>query len=94
MKEKDDNDEAVRRLRNAEASLRDAIQEVQKKQKQHEGQCPLCNHPDSCMANAIGNLCQSFLLAYGFRVGIGILLRAFNLAKGQSYRSILDLKVS
>lgn len=92
-KEKDDKDEAVKRLRNAEATLRDAIQEVQKKHKQHDGQGLLCNHPDSCVANAIGNLCQSFLLAYGVRVGIGILLRAFNLAKGQSYRSILDLKL-
>lgn len=44
------------------------------------------------MAHAIGNLCQSFLLSYGVRVGIGILLRAFKLARRQSYSSILDLK--
>lgn len=41
-----------------------------------------------------GNLCQSFLLSYGVRVGIGILLRAFKLVRGHSYSSLLDLKVS
>jgi hypothetical protein len=59
------------------------------------GPYPPCDHgPDeSCAAHAIGNLCQTFLLTYGVRVGIGILLRAFKLAKGKSYSSLLDLKV-
>lgn len=57
------------------------------------GHYPPCDHPDdSCVAHAIGNICQSFLLSYGVRVGIGILLRAFKLARGHSYSSLLDLK--
>ncbi|KAI8541081.1 hypothetical protein RHMOL_Rhmol08G0035200 [Rhododendron molle] len=47
---------------------------------------------ESCVANAISNLCQSFLLSYGVRVGIRILLSAFKLARGKSYSSFLDLK--
>ncbi|ERN01096.1 uncharacterized protein LOC18429172 [Amborella trichopoda] len=86
-----DNKLAVKRLREAEDSLREAIQELQRQQRQ--GESSNCDHhPDSCVANAIGNLCQTFLLSYGVRVGIGILLRAFKLAKRQSYSSILDLK--
>lgn len=99
--------DAERRLREAEERLREAIAELQRRQRTAAacgggGSCgggglpphPPCHHsPDeSCVANAIGNLCQSFLLSYGVRVGIGILLRAFKLAKGQSYSSLLDLK--
>ncbi|KAF0909064.1 hypothetical protein E2562_030816 [Oryza meyeriana var. granulata] len=52
-----------------------------------------CGHEgESCAAHAAGNLCQSFLLSYGVRVGIGILLRAFKLARRRSYSSLLDLK--
>ncbi|KAI9082843.1 hypothetical protein K1719_035173 [Acacia pycnantha] len=97
-----DNSDAERRLREAEERLRDAIEELQRRQRraaaqlrhQHHLDCPPCDHsPDeSCVAHAIGNLCQSFLLSYGVRVGIGILLRAFKLARGQSYASLLDLK--
>lgn len=56
------------------------------------GDYPVCDH-ESCVANALGNLCQSFLLSYGIRVGMGILRRAFKLARHQSYSSIFDLKV-
>ncbi|XP_031393152.1 uncharacterized protein LOC116204921 [Punica granatum] len=103
-----DSSDAQRRLREAEERLRDAIEELQRRQRRaaectgaasscpdsHPPHYPPCHHsPDeSCAANAIGNLCQSFLLSYGVRVGIGILLRAFKLAKGQSYSSLLDLK--
>ncbi|KAG6415994.1 hypothetical protein SASPL_123415 [Salvia splendens] len=53
-----------------------------------------CDHADeSCVAHAVGNLCQTFLLSYGIRVGIGILLRAFKLARLKSYSSLLDIKV-
>lgn len=92
-----DNSEAERRLREAEERLREAIEELQRRQRRASlgGAYPPCDHaPDeSCVAHAIGNLCQSFLLSYGVRVGVGILLRAFKLAKGQSYSSLLDLKV-
>lgn len=85
---------AERRLREAEERLRDAIEELQRRQRRERGLHPPCDHADeSCVANAIGNLCQSFLLSYGVRVGIGILLRAFKLARRQSYSSLLDLKV-
>ncbi|CAL0316751.1 unnamed protein product [Lupinus luteus] len=99
-----DNSDADRRLREAEERLRDAIHELQLRQRRaaaaqhhHENNkldYPPCDHgPDeSCVAHAIGNLCQTFLLSYGVRVGIGILLRAFKLARGQSYSSLLDLK--
>ncbi|OVA19806.1 Transmembrane protein 135 [Macleaya cordata] len=84
---------AERRLREAEDRLREAIEELQRRQRRARGLHPPCEHADeSCVANAIGNLCQTFLLSYGVRVGIGILLRAFKLARGQSYSSILDLK--
>ncbi|XAR71841.1 hypothetical protein NMG60_11018277 [Bertholletia excelsa] len=84
---------AERRLREAEERLRDAIEELQRRQRGALRAHPTCDHADeSCVANAIGNLCQSFLLSYGVRVGIGILLRAFKLARGQSYSSLLDLK--
>ncbi|KAK2638342.1 hypothetical protein Ddye_026137 [Dipteronia dyeriana] len=56
--------------------------------------CP-CHHAsdEPCMANAIGNLYQSFLLSYGVRVGIGILIHAFKLARQRSYSLLLDLKL-
>ncbi|CAN6807110.1 unnamed protein product [Brassica oleracea] len=87
--------EADLRLREAEERLRDAMAELQRRQRSAArcSHADLCDHADvSCVANAIGNLCQSFLLSYGVRVGIGILLRAFKLARGQSYSSLLDLK--
>ncbi|XP_021753913.1 uncharacterized protein LOC110719322 [Chenopodium quinoa] len=88
------------RLHEAEERLKEAIQELQRRQLSRAAtaaarrpHCPPCDHPDdSCVAHAIGNLCQSFLLSYGVRVGIGILLRAFKLARGHSYSSLLDLK--
>lgn len=92
-----DSSEAERRLREAEERLREAMAELQRRQRSaaRGSHGELCDHADvSCVANAIGNLCQSFLLSYGVRVGIGILLRAFKLARGQSYSSLLDLKVS
>ncbi|XP_047324780.1 uncharacterized protein LOC124928586 [Impatiens glandulifera] len=84
---------AETRLREAEERLREAIEELQRRQRRVRRLQPPCDHADeSCVANAIGNLCQSFLLSYGVRVGVGILLRAFKLARGQSYSSLLDLK--
>uniref|UniRef100_A0A7N0TBP9 Transmembrane protein 135 N-terminal domain-containing protein n=2 Tax=Kalanchoe fedtschenkoi TaxID=63787 RepID=A0A7N0TBP9_KALFE len=85
---------AERRLREAEERLREALEELQLRQmRAAQGLDPPCHHADdSCVANAVGNLCQTFLLSYGVRAGIGILLRAFKLARGQSLRSILDLK--
>ncbi|KAL6008329.1 hypothetical protein ACLOJK_033838 [Asimina triloba] len=91
----DSYDGAVeRRIREAEDRLREAIEELQQRRQRHaRGHHPPCEHADeSCVAHAIGNLCQSFLLSYGVRVGIGILLRAFKLARRHSYSSILDLK--
>lgn len=94
-----DSSDPERRLREAEDRLRDAIEELQRRQRtaaargeQHQPPCDHAND-ESCVAHAIGNLCQSFLLSYGVRVGIGILLRAFKLARRQSYSSLLDLKV-
>ena len=86
---------AEHRLREAEERLREAIEELQRRQRHARGfHHPQCDHAnESCVANAIGNLCQSFLLSYGVRVGIGILLRAFKLVRRQSYSSLLDLKV-
>ncbi|PSS34390.1 Transmembrane protein like [Actinidia chinensis var. chinensis] len=82
-----------RRLREAEDRLREAIEELQRRQLSARRIHLPCDHADeSCVANAIGNLCQTFLLSYGVRAGIGILLRAFKLARGQSYSSLLDLK--
>ncbi|KAK8522538.1 hypothetical protein V6N13_115505 [Hibiscus sabdariffa] len=74
-----DNAEAERRLREAEDRLREAMDELHRRQRTAAcGDSPPCDHADdSCVANAIGNLCQSFLLSYGVRVGIGILLRGF-----------------
>ncbi|EXC21075.1 hypothetical protein L484_017085 [Morus notabilis] len=93
-----DSSDAERRLREAEDRLREAMEELQRRQRRAAA-CgpphhPPCHHAgdESCVANAIGNLCQSFLLSYGVRVGIGILLRAFKLARRQSYSSLLDLK--
>nr|XP_010919774.1 uncharacterized protein LOC105043781 isoform X1 [Elaeis guineensis]XP_010919775.1 uncharacterized protein LOC105043781 isoform X1 [Elaeis guineensis] len=90
---------AERRLREAELRLKEAIEELQRHHARRGGADggggghPQCDHADeSCVAHAIGNLCQSFLLSYGVRVGIGILLRAFKLARRQSYSSLLDLK--
>ncbi|GFY83560.1 mitochondrial import inner membrane translocase subunit Tim17/Tim22/Tim23 family protein [Actinidia rufa] len=84
---------AERRLREAEDRLREAIEELQRRQRSARRLHLPCDHADeSCVANAIGNLCQTFLLSYGVRVGIGILLLAFKLARGQSYSSLLDLK--
>lgn len=88
-------DAPERPLREAEERLREAIEDLQIRQRRAKGglQHP-CDHADeSCVANAVGNLCQSFLLSYGIRVGIGILLRAFKLARVKSYSSLLDLKV-
>lgn len=88
---------AERRLREAEERLREAIEELQRHHANRDGSdaYPECDHADeSCVAHAIGNLCQTFLLSYGVRAGIGILLRAFKLARRQSYSSILDLKVN
>ncbi|KAE8693387.1 60S ribosomal protein L13-1-like [Hibiscus syriacus] len=78
----------------AEERLREAIEELHRRQRTvASGDNPPCDHADnSCVANAIGNLCQTFLLSYGVRVGIGILLRAFKHARRQSYSSLLDLK--
>ncbi|KAL8232132.1 hypothetical protein R6Q57_001910 [Mikania cordata] len=88
-----DGADAERRLREAEDRLREAIEELQRRQRRAKLLHPPCDHAGkSCMANAIGNLCQSFLLSYGVRVGIGILLRAFKLARSKSYSSLLDLK--
>ncbi|CAA2971440.1 Mitochondrial import inner membrane translocase subunit Tim17 Tim22 Tim23 family isoform 1 [Olea europaea subsp. europaea] len=87
-------DAPERPLREAEERLREAIEDLQIRQRRAKGglQHP-CDHADeSCVANAVGNLCQSFLLSYGIRVGIGILLRAFKLARVKSYSSLLDLK--
>ncbi|KAK9144719.1 hypothetical protein Sjap_004622 [Stephania japonica] len=86
---------AERRLREAEERLREAIEDLQRRQRSRALRLqPPCDHAadESCLAHAIGNLCQSFLLSYGVRVGIGILLRAFKLARRQSYSSLLDLK--
>lgn len=89
---------AERRLREAEERLKEAIEDLQRRQLSRSVAArgphhPPCDHPeDSCVAHAIGNLCQSFLLSYGVRVGIGILLRAFKLARRHSYSSLLDLK--
>lgn len=86
------------RIREAEERLREAIEELQRRQRLAGGGGgghPPCDHPDeSCTAHAVGNLCQSFLLSYGVRVGIGILLRAFKLARRKSYSSLLDLKAT
>ncbi|XP_039030637.1 uncharacterized protein LOC120165120 [Hibiscus syriacus] len=78
----------------AEERLREAIEELHRSQRTvASGDNPPCDHADnSYVANAIGNLCQTFLLSYGVRVGIGILLRAFKLARRQYYSSLLDLK--
>lgn len=95
-----EKEEALKRLREAEASLREAIEDLHSNHAKDDwysslfsGRHRLCQHCDSCVANSIGSLCQSFLLAYGVRVGIGVLLRAFKLARNRSYRSILDLKL-
>ncbi|KAJ4869150.1 hypothetical protein Rs2_49306 [Raphanus sativus] len=78
--------EADLRLREAEERLREAMAELQRRQRS-AARGYRCDHDAdvSCVANAGGNLCQSFLLSYGVRVGIGILLRAFKLARGHSY---------
>nr|AIN39849.1 hypothetical protein [Zoysia matrella] len=88
---------AARRLREAEERLREAIEELHRHQGGGEGEERHgewgCGHEgESCAAHAAGNLCQSFLLSYGVRVGIGILLRAFKLARRKSYASLLDIK--
>lgn len=91
---------AARRLRDAEERLREAIEELHRHQggagkgeEQREGEWGCGHEGESCAAHAAGNLCQTFLLSYGVRVGIGILLRAFKLARRKSYGSLLDLKV-
>lgn len=93
---------AARRLREAEERLREAIEELHRHQgggvkgdgdEQREGERGCGHDGESCAAHAAGNLCQSFLLSYGVRVGIGILLRAFKLVRRRSYGSLLDLKV-
>lgn len=92
--------EAEKRLQEAEVRLREAIAGLHKNQKVKStystlfsARHPLCQHGDSCVANSVGSLCQSFMLAYGVRVGIGVLLRAFKLARKLPYYSFLDLKV-
>ncbi|XP_075500682.1 uncharacterized protein LOC142539256 isoform X1 [Primulina tabacum] len=87
-------DSAEHRLREAEERLKEAIKDLQRRHIGAPGGLhPPCDHADeSCVANAVGNLCQSFLLSYGIRVGIGILLRAFKLVRLKSYSSLLDLK--
>ncbi|KAK8963221.1 UPF0202 protein [Platanthera guangdongensis] len=77
------------RLREAEEKLKDAIEELQIHYARRGG-----GRGDRSVGEhqAIGNLCQSFMISYGVRVGIGILLRAFKLARRRSYSSILDLK--
>ncbi|RLN35092.1 hypothetical protein C2845_PM03G07670 [Panicum miliaceum] len=91
----------ARRLREAEERLREAIEELHRHQggagkgegeEQREGEWGCGHEGESCAAHAAGNLCQSFLLSYGVRVGIGILLRAFKLARRRYYGSLLDLK--
>lgn len=93
---------AARRLRKAEERLREAIEELHRHQgdggegkegEERHGDWGCGHEGESCAAHAAGNLCQSFLLSYGVRVGIGILLRAFKLARRKSYASLLDLKV-
>jgi hypothetical protein len=98
-----EKDEALKRLRDAESSLKEALDELNASADGNSleiwytsifhGKHHKCPHLDSCIANCIGSFCQSFLLAYGVRVGIGVLLRAFKLAKNKSYKSILNLKV-
>ncbi|MQL68582.1 hypothetical protein Taro_000815 [Colocasia esculenta] len=90
---------AEQRLREAEERLREAIEELNRRRQRRrqsggdECDAPACDHAgESCAAHALGNLCQTFLLSYGVRVGIGILLRAFKLARRQSYSSLIDLK--
>ncbi|OEL30333.1 hypothetical protein BAE44_0008646 [Dichanthelium oligosanthes] len=94
---------AARRLREAEERLREAIEELHRHQggagkaegkgeEQRDWELGCGHEGESCAAHAAGNLCQSFLLSYGVRVGIGILLRAFKLARRRSYGSLLDLK--
>jgi hypothetical protein len=91
---------AARRLREEER-LREAIDELHRNQgggdgkeaEERHGEWGCGHEGESCAAYAAGNLCQSFLLSYGVRVGIGILLRAFKLARRKSYASLLDLKV-
>ncbi|CAI5465400.1 unnamed protein product [Closterium sp. Yama58-4] len=93
--------EAERRLAAAEAQLRAALEELYNRHRKRSdaysavfgARHPLCQHGDSCVANAVGSLCQSFLLAYGVRVGIGVLLRAFKLIRNKSFKSALDLQL-
>lgn len=93
--------EAAKRVKEAEARLREAIENFHDIPRGTDegfgvafsGRHPLCPHGDSCVANAVGSLCQSFLLAYGVRVGIGVLLRAFKLVKKRPFYTVLDLKV-
>eukprot|EP00897_Mesotaenium_endlicherianum_P006990 jgi/Mesen1/6319/ME000326S05458 len=93
--------EAEKRLQQAEQHLRSAIEVLHKTQREAGGglqhffhaKHPLCQHGDSCVANAIGSLCQSFLLAYGVRVGIGVLLRAFKLVRQRPVHSVLDFQL-
>ena len=91
---------AERRVNEAEQRLRLAIEALRESQKAGDSSSAffsarhcLCEHEDSCIANAVGSLCQSFLLAYGIRVGIGVLLRAFKLLRNKPVHSILDLQV-
>ncbi|KAH9616702.1 hypothetical protein KSS87_003865 [Heliosperma pusillum] len=62
---------AESRLREAEERLKEAIDELHRRQQTAASGAhfPPCDHPDteSCLAHAIGNLCQSFLLSYGVR---------------------------
>ncbi|XP_031502668.1 uncharacterized protein LOC116265854 [Nymphaea colorata] len=94
-----EGDSAQRRAREAEELLREALRRQSERPQPPDRGLPASSthrcdrHPDeSCVAHAVGNLCQSFLLSYGVRVGVGILLRAFKLARRHSYSSLLDLK--
>ncbi|GBG66056.1 hypothetical protein CBR_g55399 [Chara braunii] len=94
--------EAERRLAEAERRLRAAIEEMHNKRAHGgknprgiylwDGNHPLCQHSDSCFAHGVGSLFQSFLLAYGVRVGIGVLIRALRLVRNHP-SSVLDFQL-
>ena len=64
--------EAAKRVKEAEARLREAIENFHDIPRGTDegfgvafsGRHPLCPHGDSCVANAVGSLCQSFLLSF------------------------------
>ncbi|CAM6085969.1 unnamed protein product [Calypogeia fissa] len=92
--------EAEKRLLEAEARLRDAIALLHKNRVETaphspllSGRHPLCTHGDSCVAHSVSSLCRSFMLAYGVRLGIGVILRAFKLARKRPHYSFLNLNL-